>query len=354
MVSRTRLLDRVERLAREHLSPKAYRERVLAEIRPLVPYDAHVWLLTDPATRVGTSPLADVPGLAWPDLPRLSRLRYLSRVNRWTDLLDEGRVAAGLLDETGGDPDVSPLWRECLRGLGVSDVASLVLADRFGCWAWLDLWRTGGAAFERGDLELLGDLAPVVTTGLREAQARTFVDDAAGLELTGPAVIVLDADLNVRTQTGWAAEALLRLNPPDEPMSPIPAAAYNVGAALLAQEAGIPVGEPHSRVHLGEGRWVTLRADRMTPSSPSSEADVVVTISVSTPQERREVFALAHGLSPREREVLAEVARGLDTHAIAERLVLSEHTVHDHVKAVLAKTGTASRQALLSRIAGAA
>ena len=80
----------------------------------------------------------------------------------------------------------------------------------------------------------------------------------------------------------------------------------------------------------------------------------MVTIEVSTPHERREVYALAHGLTPREREVLAEVARGLDSRAVAERLVVSEHTVHDHVKAVLAKTGTATRQALLARIAGAA
>jgi DNA-binding CsgD family transcriptional regulator len=354
MVSRTRLLDRVERLAGEALTAKAYRERVLGELRAALPYDAHVWLLTDPATRVGTSPLADVPGLDWSDLPRLSRLRYLTRVNRWTDLLDEGRYAAGLLAETGGEPERSPLWRECLRGLGVSDVASVVCADRFGCWAWLDLWRTAGGRFDVGELAFLGDVSPVVTTGLREAQARTFVDDAAGLELSGPAVIVLDPRLSVRSQTGWAAEALLRLNPPDEPMSPIPAAAYNVGAALLAQEAGIPVGEPRSRVHLGVGRWVTLRADRMTPGTDAPEGDVVVTISVSTPLERREVFALAHGLTPREREVLGEVARGHDSQTIAERLVLSEHTVHDHVKAVLAKTGTSTRQAQLSRIAGAA
>jgi DNA-binding CsgD family transcriptional regulator len=354
MASRTGVLDRVERLGREHLAAKSYRELALSEIRQVLRYDAHVWLLTDPVTRVGTSPLADVPGLDWEDLPRLGRLRYLTRVNRWTDLLDEGRTASTLLAATDGDPARSSLWQECLRGLGVSDVASVVCADRFGCWAWLDLWRTGGAAYTTDDTAFLSDLAPVLTRGLREAQARTFVDDAAGLDLAGPAVIVLDTGLTVRTQTGWAAEALLRLNPPDEHMSPIPAAAYNVGAAMLAQEAGIPVGEPRSRVHLGDGRWVTLRADRMTPTSAEPEGDVVVTISVSTPHERREIFALAHGLTPREREVLAEVARGLDSHAIAERLVLSEHTVNDHVKAVLAKTGTATRQALLSRIAGAA
>jgi DNA-binding CsgD family transcriptional regulator len=353
VVSRTSVLDRVERLGDGGLTAKAYRERVLAEVRSVLPYDGHVWLLTDPVTRVGTSPLADVPGLAFADLPRLGRLRYLTTVNRWDRLLDEGRQAATLLATTGGRLDESLLWRECLRGFGVTDVASVVCADRFGCWAWLDLWRTGTAAYAAADAAFLAELAPLLATGLREALARTFVDDAAALDLSGPAVIVLRPDLSVRSQTSWAAEALFALNPPDDPVPTVPAAVYNVAAALTAHEAGVPVGEPWSRVHLGAGRWVTLRADRMT-AAEGEDGDVVVTIEVSTPAERREVFALAHGLTPREREVLGEVARGLDSQAIAGRLYLSEHTVHDHVKAVLAKTGTASRQALLSRIAGAA
>ncbi|MEO6512894.1 MAG: helix-turn-helix transcriptional regulator, partial [Nocardioides sp.] len=215
------------------------------------------------------------------------------------------------------------------------------------------LWRSGEPAFEDDDVAFLADLAPLLATGLREAVARTFVDDAEALDLSGPAVIVLGPDLVVRSQTSWAAQALLRLNPPDDPVPTVPAAVYNVAAALAAHEAGVAVGEPRSRVHLGAGRWVTLRADRMTHDG-DGEGDIAVTIEVSTPAERREVFALAHGLSPREREVLAEVARGVDSHTIAERLFLSEHTVHDHVKSVLAKTGTANRGALLSRIAGAA
>ncbi len=352
MASRTAVLDRVERLLRAGLTAKAFRERVLAELRPVLPHDGHVWLLTDPLTKVGTSPLADVPALDLRDLPNLGRLRYLTTVNRWDVLVAEGRHAATLLGETGDEPERSLLWRECLSGLGVTDVASVVCADRFGCWAWLDLWRTG-TTYAPADAAFLAELAPVLTVGLREAQARTFVDDAAALDLSGPAVVVLGPDLAVRSQTVWAGEALFKLNPPDDPVPTVPAAVYHVAAALLAAEAGVPVGEPWSRVHLGEGRWVTLRADRMTPVADET-GDVVVTIEVSTPQERREVFALAHGLTPREREVLAEVARGLDSRAVAERLVVSEHTVHDHVKAVLAKTGTATRQALLARIAGAA
>ena len=337
MPSRTSVLDRVERLGAAGLTVKAYRERVLDDLRAVLPYDGHVWLLTDPVTRVGTSPLADVPGLAFADLPRLTRLRYLAAADRWDRLHDDGRYAAAFR----------------LDGLGSREVATVVCADRFGCWGWLDLWRTGGATYQDADVALLAELAPLLATGLREAVARTFVDDAEALDLSGPAVLVLGPDLVVRSRTAWAEEALFALNPPDDPVPAVPAGAYNVAAALVAHEAGVPVGEPWSRVHLGAGRWVTLRADRMTATG-DEEGDVVVTIAVSTPAERREVFALAHGLTPREREVLAEVARGLDSHAIAERLFLSEHTVHDHVKAVLAKTGTASRQALSARIAGAA
>ncbi len=112
----------------------------------------------------------------------------------------------------------------------------------------------------------------------------------------------------------------------------------------------MPVGPPWSRVHLGAGRWVTLRAARM---GDAPDGDIAVTIEPSTPSERREVFALAHALSPREREVLDHLASGADARTIAERLVLSSHTVHDHVKAILAKTETPNRQALLARIVGA-
>lgn len=50
-------------------------------------------------------------------------------------------------------------------------------------------------------------------------------------------------------------------------------------------------------------------------------------------------------LSPREQEVLVLVAEGLTNRDIAERLVLSEHTVHRHVTNILRKLGLPSRAA---------
>ena len=53
-------------------------------------------------------------------------------------------------------------------------------------------------------------------------------------------------------------------------------------------------------------------------------------------------------LSTRELEVLGLVAEGLTNHDIAERLVLSEHTVNRHVANILRKLGLSSRAAAAS------
>ena len=53
------------------------------------------------------------------------------------------------------------------------------------------------------------------------------------------------------------------------------------------------------------------------------------------------------GLTPREREILAQAGSGLSNHEIAERLVLSPLTVKTHISRVLTKLGARDRAQLV-------
>ena len=335
------LLHQVERVCAAGLSATTLRERVLALVRGRIGYDAHVFAFTDPVTQVLSTPHATVPMLPWDRLPEVIRWRHLSTVHRIDTLA--GGPARSL---RSGDPEAWPLWRHVLRDLGVVDVLTVALADRFGTWGFLELWRTGGV-FTRREADQLTRLGPALTVGVRRWIAGTFVDAEDFASLPGPAVLVLGDDLRVHGRTAAADDALRRLLPPDEAQAPIPAAAYNAGAALVAAEAGVPLGEPWSRVHLGQGRWITVKASRLGP-------EIVVTMEPATLAERLDLFTRAIGLSPREAEVIGLLAIGLDTGEIAGQLFLSEHTVNDHVKAALGKAGVHTRPRLLARIAGPA
>lgn len=58
------------------------------------------------------------------------------------------------------------------------------------------------------------------------------------------------------------------------------------------------------------------------------------------------------GLTPRETEVLALVAEGLSNPQIAERLVVSEHTVHRHLSNIFTRLDVSSRAAAVAVAAG--
>jgi DNA-binding CsgD family transcriptional regulator len=162
---------------------------------------------------------------------------------------------------------------------------------------------------------------------------------------------MLSPDLQVRAQTQETEEHLRRLLPTDADRQPIPAAAYNVAAQLLAVEAGVDNHPATARVHLADGHWVTVRAARIGDTD-ATDADIAVTIEPTRPLERMSLFVRAFGLSDREAELVRHLADGADTHRIASAMFISEHTVQDHLKSIFAKTDTSNRRTLLAILRG--
>ena len=349
-LSPQRLAETVERLCAADLDDRTLRRRVLDLLLPALRTRAYAWLLTDPVTAVGTAPLAEVPWL--PELPRQIRLKYASEVNRWTAMA----TSAATLDQaTAGHRAASLVHRELLAGHGVGDVASAVFRDRFGCWAFLELWRAAEEpSFSTAEVALLDAVAAPLTTALRRAVARSFAPLAAAAGEPGPVVLRLAPDLQVRVSTEATARYLRLLVPPGNDGAPVPSGAYNVAAQLLAVEAGVSDRPPSARTHLTGGRWVTFRAARIGAQEPAERRDIAVTVELTDAAGRADVFARAHGLSEREREVLHHLVSGADTADVARRLHVTPNTVQDHLKSVFDKAGVRSRKALLAAALGTA
>ncbi len=323
---------------------------LLDELRRLVPFDWFAWLLTDPSSEVGAAPIADVPCL--PDLPRLIGLKYSTDTNRWTR---QAQPVARLHDATGGELERSLVWRELLADHHVSDVASIVFRDRFGCWAFLDLWRRADVFTDR-DARVLAEHVETITAAVRRCTLRTFfpsthapsharddIDPDDRHAWPGAIVLVLSEQLEVRGQTPETERYLRALVPSDGDGPAIPAGAYNVAAQLLAAEAGIDDHPPTARVHLREGEWLTLRAARLG-------GDIAVSIERASPADRLDLLCRSAGLTHRETELLHVLTTGADTRSIARQMFLSEHTVQDHLKAIFVKSGATSRRDLIARV----
>jgi len=341
--------ERILHLCRGDIGSRELRIELLDALRRVVGFDAYVWLLTDPETSVGSSPVADVP--FFPELSRGIRLKYTTAVNRWTNLQEPVQL---LSVATRGDLHQSLMWRELLCHYGVTDGASAVFRDRFGCWSFLDLWRTEGRRpFQPADVELVATIAAPVTEALRHSQARTFAEHRDTPRVPpGPVVLLLSPDLAVRAQTPSAQVYLRALVPPAEGSAPVPAGAYNVAAQLLANEAGVDGNPPLARVHLADGVWLTMKAARLEGPRTDDGPDIAVSIEPSSASERASLFARAYGLTRRETELLTRLIAGADTRDLARLMYVSENTVQDHLKSVFAKTGTRSRRTLLSLVLG--
>jgi len=341
-------IERFRRICGEDADDRALRIALLGELGRSVPFDAHVWVLTDPATEVGSSPVADIPALG--DLPGIVRAKYLTAVNRWTALA-AGEVASAAAT-TGGDRSASPIW-SAASGYGVDDIVSTVFRDSFGCWGFLDLWRVGGA-FTDDERSVLRELAAVATEALRRRVADSFhgAPDGTGPPAHGPAVILLSDDLVLLTRTPQAEADLRAILPTEHDRVPVPASAWNVAAQLLAVEAGVDDHLPSARVHLRGGEWCTFGAARLQ-GHPGS-GSIAVSIERTPVAARVDLFGRAIGLTDREAQLLGELVRGGDTRALADRLHVSPHTVQDHLKSMFAKSGVRTRPALVARATGSA
>lgn len=177
----------------------------------------------------------------------------------------------------------------------------------------------------RALLEEAGDCAVV-------GQAASFAEAAELAARLAPQVALVDAG----TARGQDLDELAALAE-EQP---------GLGLVVLAEAGAERYLPPLSRGRVG---YLAREAapDAILQAVRAVAAGLVVLDPQAAPSltatPRLAVEAAAEPLTARELEVLALVAQGLPNKTIAQRLVISEHTVKFHVGAILGKLGAASR-----------
>ena len=261
---------------------------------------------------------------------------------------------------------------ELRRRQGKLDEA-MKLFERGGSHPLASLGRAS-VMFDRGDFKSGADLAE---RHLRRLPVKNRTERAAALELMVRACVeqgrAQEAAQAVAELHAIAAEAgtgplraLASLAAgvvaarSDDPMS---ARKHLEDAVDLFQESGAPFETGRARVELsgvmralGRPEVAIAEArraiDDLEPLGASFELARARAVLASPTPEPAAAPVLAgdrKGLTPREIEILRLISTGLNNQAIAERLFISQHTVHRHVANTLTKLDVSSRSAAVAQ-----
>jgi len=258
---------------------------------------------------------------------------------------------------------------EALTGLD----EAMALFDRSGSHPLASLGRAN-VVFDRGDFKSGADLAE---RHLRRLPEKNRTERAAALEL-----MVRNCVEQGRTDEAAHAVAELRAIADEAGTGPLQALA-SLAAGLLAagsgdaksarkhledavdlfKESGAPFETGRVRVELARVMSTLRRPEAaadevrraiqdLTPLGADLElarARAVLDTLTAGPAAPSAGAKDTKGLTAREVEVLRLISTGLNNQAIAERLFISEHTVHRHVANTLTKLNVSSRSAAVAQ-----
>jgi len=332
-----RLVERVQRIPATDL--RSYVLAVLEEIQRVVPSTFSCFGVADPATgllacsiKSQEPPCSDeeivLHELAGPD------------VNQFADLARRADPVGSLWLDTDGRPETCHRFADFLEPrLGAIDELRIAFTGDGLLWAGLAMHRDRGEApFSHSDRDVLRRMIPTVVDGLRHSLFHGAPVEGNDRWIQAPAVIMVTASGFQASSAGLAAiDDLGGLDHGDLPTS------------MLSVVGSVRSGAPAAMVRTRDttGRWVTIRAAPL-----SDGASVVLSVTATSAVELFPLATGAFGLTRREQEVADLVLQGTSTAAIAKALVLSPHTVQDHLKSIFRKFGVASRRDLVGRFIG--
>jgi DNA-binding CsgD family transcriptional regulator len=345
--ARRRAGDKVARLARQGLDLVRFWRASTEALASAVPHDfAPCWFTLDPASLLVTSHFDE----GVPELPPqwLIHEYYQDDVNKLADVARSQRGVSTLHEATGGDPTGSPRWHFNMTLGGDQELIAALRTPSGEVWGALGLYRAPGRPlFDARELSFIRAVAPSLAEGARRALLVGEATDPEGPD--APGLVVLSHDGEVESATPGVERWLAALPDGDWDAGRLPSSVLAVaGRALRTAEHPDQPGEVAvARVLSQAGTWVVLHGASLVAGGARR---VAVIVEPAHPARIAPLLMSAYGLTEREQQVTRLVLQGNSTAEIAERLVVSAHTVQQHLKSVFDKTGVRSRRDLVGKV----
>jgi DNA-binding CsgD family transcriptional regulator len=345
--ARRRASEKLARLAGGGLDLVSFWRASTEVLDSTVPhYWAPCWFTLDPASLLVTSHFDErIPEL--PDRWLLDEY-YQDDVNKLADVARSQRGISTLQEATGGDPASSPRWHANMT-LGGDQELIAALRTRTGeVWGALGLYREPGQPmFDAAELAFVQAVAPHLAEGARRALLVGEAVDPEGPD--APGLVVLSHTGEVESATPGVERWLQELPDGDWDAGKLPSAVLAVAGRALrtAERPGEPGQVAVSRVLSRSGTWVVLHGASLVSGAAHR---VAVIVEPAHPARIAPLLMSVYGLTEREQEVTRLVLQGNSIAEIADRLVVSAHTVQQHLKSVFGKTGVRSRRDLVGKV----
>ena len=337
--------EKLRRLSGAGLSTVAFWRACTPVLADAVPhYQSPCCYTADPASRLITSHFQE--GIhAIP--PEWLHMEYAEEAPN--QLIDVARSPSGistLHQATGGDPSATPRWQANMAYGADQEVIVALRSRTSDLWGAIGLYREPDRPrFDDAELAFLRALGPILAHGVRRSLLVGEATDPESPE--APGMIVLDADLDLSRPprasiagcSCWARTTAVR-GGCHRPSS-------LSRRRSLARRPDEPPEVAVSRVLTRSGRWVILHG---LPLDAGPDRQVAVIIEPADPARIAPLLMAAYELTDREQELTQQVLQGLSTTEIAAALVISVHTVQQHLKSVFDKTGVRSRRELVTKI----
>ena len=335
----------VARLAERGLASYGLRVAAMERLGSAMPLDGWCFSTADPQSLVMTSHATS--GIDRSGSPLLYLNEYGERdVAKHDELARASWPVRVLSEATRGERERSPRYRSVLRPMGIEHELRAAVREKGTTWGFLHLFRgLGHRDFDADEAALVERFARGLAPVLRDALVgeRASPTPASGR----PALLMLDARNRLVEGSADGREWAADLHDAELGDDAVPEVVVTLAIWARSLRAQGSDAVARARVPGANGAWYTASAlctdrDRVAVVLQPAQAAELVSLMLSRFRFTRS-----------ERQITELVLEGRSTKEIAEELVVSPHTVQDHLKAVFAKAGVRSRRDLVARLTGA-